>query len=109
MTILIASKRDNFGWSLPSSIDEKLIVYVGRPSVLGNPFEMKGESDRDYVCDEYEEWFLFKRATGDNAVCDELERLRGLYEEHGHLILTCWCAPKRCHAETIRNWLLANC
>ncbi len=39
-------------------------------------------------------------------------RLRGherdLLAKHGKLVLVCWCAPKPCHAEIIRDALLAE-
>ena len=35
----------------------------------------------------------------------ELERLKKLHVEYGKLRLFCWCAPKRCHAETIKQFL----
>lgn len=34
-------------------------IRVDRASVLGNPFELTKEEDRDRVCDAYEEWFQF--------------------------------------------------
>mgnify|MGYP000060590371 CR=1 FL=1 len=70
-------------------------VYVGRPSVWGNPFEAKEESDRDSVCDAFEA-YAQKRNT------DEPLWLAPLKGKH----LECWCAPKRCHAETLLR--LAN-
>lgn len=31
-------------------------IYVGRPSILGNPFKMKDEADRERVIQEYRTW-----------------------------------------------------
>jgi len=70
-------------------------LYVGRPSVWGNPFATKEESDRDSVCDAFEA-YAQKRNT------DEPLWLAPLKGKH----LECWCAPKRCHAETLLR--LAN-
>ncbi len=36
----------------------------------------------------------------------ELSVLQTLYQEHGKLRLFCWCSPKKCHAETIRDYIL---
>lgn len=33
-------------------------IRVDRASVLGNPFELTKEEDRDKVCDAYEKWLL---------------------------------------------------
>ena len=38
----------------------------------------------------------------------ELDRLRALHEKHGKLTLVCWCAPKPCHAEVIKEVLEAG-
>jgi hypothetical protein len=75
--------------------------YVGRPSVLGNPFPLRGEADRDHVCNLYEEWF--RDALKTNPVQEEIQRLVDKYKRCGELTLVCYCAPKRCHAQTIAN------
>jgi hypothetical protein len=78
---------------------------VDRSSVLGNPFYMQTERQRNEVCDEYAEYFkqqLFKN----QAFVDELQRLITVYRHYGKLELFCWCAPKRCHAETIREFII---
>lgn len=84
--------------------NEARAVYVGRPSPLGNPFTMRNEADRDRVCDQYEAWFAQKVAHGDARVMNELRRLYRLASK-GDLILGCYCAPKRCHADTIKRFL----
>lgn len=77
-------------------------VRVDRASVLGNPFVMHHESERDKVCEEYKQYF--KRSLVLNqAFANEVTRLMVIYKRHGRLELFCWCAPKRCHAETIRE------
>ena len=82
-------------------------VRVDRASVLGNPYYMHNELERDKVCDSYYTYFL-KQLPYDTAFTQELSRLLKLYEQYGKLELFCWCAPKRCHAETIREHLLAE-
>lgn len=67
-------------------------VYVGRPSKFGNPFFMANESKRDEVCDKFEAWILSKPEL--IAACKH--ELRGKD-------LVCWCAPLRCHADTLLN------
>lgn len=86
---------------------DKGVVYVGRPSPLGNPYPMRSERDRDRVCDLYKHWFNDKVARNDPGVMRELERLQMLHA-HGDLVLGCFCAPKRCHADTIKAWLEKN-
>jgi hypothetical protein len=70
-------------------------IRVDRGTDWGNPFVMHGEADRTRVCDlfaAYAKWRL-KVEPG------WLKPLKGRN-------LACWCAPKRCHAETLLK--LAN-
>jgi hypothetical protein len=91
-------------------------VKVDRSSVLGNPFPMKNETERNKICEEYTDYFnaIIARINGDMLSIDlgmaspfesKLNRLLSLYKEHGQLNLFCWCASKRCHAEVIRHYL----
>ena len=70
-------------------------------SPLGNPFTLKRESDRDKVCDAYELWFY----ENFNRLLPSLLDLYMINRQCGNLRLFCWCAPKRCHATTIKQWL----
>lgn len=70
---------------------------VDRGSEWGNPFIMHNntETERHRVCDLFEQYAAWRLTIEP----DWLVPLRGLN-------LACWCAPKRCHAETLRR--LAN-
>lgn len=78
-------------------------VKVDRSNgVLGNKFYMSDESERCKVCDQYEDWLelaVENNPTVYRAICD----LSTLLKRHGRLNLFCWCAPRRCHAESIRK------
>lgn len=76
---------------------------VGRTSPVGNPFYMSDETKRDIVCEKYKEWFYKDVHTKD--FFDYLQELSNSYEKHKKLHLFCWCSPKRCHAETIKEYL----
>ena len=83
-------------------------VRVDRSSILGNPFNMSKVSTRDVVCDKYRKYFAEVMLSDSNhaiAFQKEMNRLLALYKKHGKLRLFCWCAPKRCHAETIKAWI----
>jgi hypothetical protein len=69
-------------------------VYVGRPSIWGNPFVIGRDGTRDEVIMKYETW-LVQQPT----LLAKLDRLTGK-----HLI--CWCGPARCHADVLLR--LAN-
>lgn len=79
-------------------------VKVDRTSVLGNPFYMKTEAQRNEVCDKYDAYFRMQCLTNVQFK-EELDRLYSIWKHYGKLELFCWCAPKRCHAETIKKYL----
>lgn len=79
-------------------------IKVDRTSVLGNPFFMKDESERDKVCDKYETYFINQMFENEKFK-DEFGRLLKIYQTEGKLNLYCWCYPKRCHAETIAKYI----
>lgn len=60
-------------------------VYIGRGSPWGNPFIIGRDGDRNKVCD------LFEKHTLPHL---DLEPLLGKN-------LVCFCAPKRCHGNSI--------
>ena len=80
-------------------------VRVDRASVLGNSFRMENEYQRDEVCDKYQQWFDAKVEQKDAVVLGALRTLYRIHQKYGRLRLFCWCAPKRCHCETIRTFL----
>ena len=73
---------------------------VDRTTTLGNPYVMTNESQRNIVCDLYKK--NFEKVTSVKS----LEPLILAYKQYGKLRLFCWCSPKRCHAETIRDYIL---
>lgn len=68
----------------------KDVACVDRGSAWGNPFIMHGESQRDEVCDKFEQYAIWRLSI-------EPDWLAPLRDKD----LACWCAPKRCHAETL--------
>jgi hypothetical protein len=79
-------------------------VKIDRTSVLGNPFKMETESQRDEVCEKYEEYFNQQVANKNPVFMKELRRIYTLART-GDVNLQCWCAPKRCHGDTIKKYL----
>ena len=76
---------------------------VGRTSPVGNPFLLGKESERDLVCDQYDDWF--HNAIHTKEFHAYMNKLNHAYNRYGKLDLYCWCSPKRCHAETIKEYL----
>ena len=65
--------------------------YCGRGSPLGNPFVIGRDGTRDEVCDKYDAWI------------DRQRHLIPLIASLKGRDLVCFCAPKRCHCETVRR------
>lgn len=78
-------------------------IYCGRGTPLGNPFPMKNESHRNYVCVQYEKWF--KTMLGNSTKLKFIAAIEEIYQAalKGDVKLKCWCAPKRCHCDTIKH------
>jgi hypothetical protein len=101
---MILNMKDLPGGKLPPSA-----VYVGRPRGngyplhFGNPFGMSDESQRDKACNEFGQW-LTGEYYEDDVLPVAYDRLQWISTNivllHGR-DLACWCAPKRCHAETL--------
>lgn len=90
-------------------------VYLGRfhpkfgqASPLANPFPMTATDTRDDVCEKYDNWIKGKIKEGDPLVVGALGDLIRLYKAQGHLTLLCWCAPHRCHCDTVKRIILKN-
>ena len=83
-------------------------VRVDRASVLGNPFVLVTEIERQGVCDMYRDYFNNMLPNTNSEFYSELLRLERIYGHEGKLELFCWCAPDRCHCETIRDYILSQ-
>uniref|UniRef100_A0A7R9ZSY3 DUF4326 domain-containing protein n=1 Tax=Craspedostauros australis TaxID=1486917 RepID=A0A7R9ZSY3_9STRA len=87
-------------------------IYIGRGSrfqqgsPLGNPFKMKVEADRDDVVDKYQCWLAEEMLDEDGAARSEILRIAELVMTSQRPIhLVCWCAPKRCHGDIIKQFV----
>lgn len=77
----------------------KATVNCGRGSIYGNPYRIGVDGTRDEVCDKYIIYF-------NKRLLDEKFRAKVL-ALRGHR-LGCWCKPKRCHLETIVEFINKN-
>jgi hypothetical protein len=104
----------------------KVGIKCDRTSVLGNPFWMRKESDRDDVCyyhDIYFTWIVDEGYTPTQAVSKVLNIYSGAVLVKGWQVPTrsefmaaldrindgdtilCWCAPQRCHLDAVKQFL----
>lgn len=76
------------------------VVYIGRPSVFGNPFPMRGEDTRAAVIAQHRTWLNVQRQRNTpqwQAVVALAERVH----KGEKIALECFCAPRACHGDTI--------
>lgn len=76
-------------------------VNIARPSILGNPFRMKNESERMEVISRYKKWLWQQMKAGNKQVMNALHEINSMEDEHGTVYLLCWCKPKPCHGDVI--------
>ncbi len=80
-------------------------VYIGRGSVLGNPFtsitdrNTKAVFISDNPIEDFEKYLIEKIAEKDKKICDELNRIYKMDTVN----LVCFCEPKPCHGDIIKR------
>jgi hypothetical protein len=107
MAITVVNKR---GYQSNGGIS----VYIGRPSILGNPYtHLKGKTlaeytvaTRDNAVKCYTKYFI-DAIKNNKEFKAELDRIKKLSEEND-VYLVCWCAPKRCHGDIIKDYLYSQ-
>lgn len=65
-------------------------MYVGRPSVFGNPYIIGQDGTREEVIEKYRQWI---------AVRPQLIEYGKKYYKGCDLV--CWCSPLPCHADIL--------
>lgn len=68
---------------------DKYDVYIGRPSIWGNPFSIDNENSREKVIQQYKDYLLHNP-----YLMARLPDLKGK-------VLGCWCKPEACHGDVI--------
>ena len=84
-------------------------IYIGRPSILGNPWtHMKG-TVASFVVETREEAianylpYLRDMYLKDKEVKSLLNSLVRKHREGKNIYLVCWCAPKSCHGDILKH------
>jgi len=69
--------------------DDSYDVYIGRPSMWGNPFRIGRDGSREEVIKKYETWIRTQTHL--------MKRLPTLEGQR----LGCWCKPFPCHGDVL--------
>lgn len=72
-------------------------VYIGRPSLFGNPFKIGTWCTREQAIKKYKEYF-YRRINQDPHFKQEVHKLKGK-------TLGCYCRPQPCHGDVIVEYL----
>jgi len=92
-------------------VNEPSDIYIGRGSVLGNPFthlplnKSKAQvqvDSREKAITEYRKWIKGKINEFDGDVIGELEFIKKMAINH-EINLVCYCKPKSCHGDIIKE------
>jgi predicted glycosyltransferase involved in capsule biosynthesis len=65
-------------------------VYIGRPSIWGNPFVIGKDGNRDEVIEKYKAW-----------LSDKHDLIQAVKTELKGKNLICFCAPAKCHGDVL--------
>lgn len=65
-------------------------VYIGRPSIWGNPFVIGKDGDRDEVIAKYKQW-----------ISNQPQLINRAKQELRGKSLICYCSPKPCHGDIL--------
>lgn len=64
-------------------------VYIGRPSIWGNPFKIGDDGTREEVIEKYRDFLL-----NSPELLAKIQQLKGK-------TLGCYCKPMKCHGDVI--------
>jgi hypothetical protein len=79
--------------------------YIGRPSILGNPFIIGRDGNRTEVIEKYKIYF-HERLSNDLQFQNYVILLSQELIRSKKLDLICWCSPCACHGDIIKKLLM---
>lgn len=90
-----------------SVINRHHTIYIGRGTLLGNPFVRGKDGTREEVIEKYSIWLNEQISNKNRLVCNELNRIYKLSLNY-NVYLQCSCKGfhKTCHGDIIKNVLL---
>ena len=65
-------------------------VYIGRPSIFGNPYIVGIDGSRTEVIEKYRRYLALNNSLREEVI----KQLKGKD-------LVCWCSPKPCHGDVL--------
>ncbi len=79
---------------------EGYVYYnIMRPHILGNPFKMASESQRDEVIEKYRQYLWAEM----NRKSEMGKMVYTMAASKNNIALACCCKPKACHGDIIKR------
>lgn len=107
MKIIVVNKHNPNGYNL---VVGEHLVYIGRGSILGNPYSWGLHTEakyrvrnRDEAITKYADYMIAMVKTNPEYRA-EMVRI-GAMANAGTVYLQCFCAPKPCHGDTVKMFL----
>lgn len=86
-------------------------IYIGRynssyelePSPLANRYRTAQYKSLNTVLKKYKQWIFSVYSCKQGPAYEELMRLVELHKQGKEIKLACWCKPKACHGDIIKQ------
>lgn len=75
---------------------------------LGNPFSLEDFNSREIVIKKYANIFLEKYTDDEEFKSAVDELIQRVQESEETIKLGCWCAPKACHGDFLKKFIMMN-
>ena len=84
--------------------DPARVIYIGRPSPLGNPYAIGPNISRNQAIEAYRTWLTDMIVAKNMRVMLALKHIYRLHTT-GTAVLSCWCKPNACHGDVIKAYI----
>lgn len=84
------------------------IFYIGRPSPLGNPYEIGIHGSRTEVIEKYKKLLEDSLKDPLSKMSQAIGDIELILKGYGKAELVCWCKPLACHGDVIKSVLEAR-
>ena len=80
-------------------------IYIGRPTLLGNPFIIGKDGSREEVIAKYKIW-LTEQYASNPAMKKTIDKIV-VMNTCQDVTFICWCAPEACHGDELKAFIEA--
>lgn len=76
-------------------------LYIGRPSIHGNPYKIGRDGDRTEVLTKYRSYLFEECLDSSSKLRKSIEDLERVTRDED-ITLVCWCSPEACHGDILK-------